>query len=416
MLVDMHVLSFCHYLQGPACTQYLADMGADVIKVEPPGGAFERHWSGGESYVDGVSAFLMCANRNKRSLAIDLKNPSAKDIMDRLVDWADVVVENFRPGVMERLGLGYETLRRRKPEIVYASATGLGAAGPMKDRPGQDLLMQARSGLMAVTANHEVGPTAVGAAIVDQHGGALLAMGVLAGYVRRLRTGEGTRVEGSLLNAGIDLQTEALTKYFARSVKGDVFTRDRHVGSWYHHAPYGVYRVADGHIALSMNEAAKVAEALDSDALRALNEIDRYADRDRYARAVAAEIRDWSCAELAAAFDAHGVWFERIQDYDALRADPQVVFSECFREVPVGGDGRTATLVNHPLRYDGALPEYRRMPVTAGEHSREILAELGYGREEIEGFVASEVVVSAAQDAGVGSAAEPAPGVTDRTG
>ena len=91
-----------------------------------------------------------------------------------------------------------------------------------------------------------------------------------------------------------------------------------------------------------------------------------------------------SCAELAAAFDAHGVWFERVQDYDALRADPQVVYSECFREVPVGGDGRTATLVNHPLRYDGALPEYRRMPFTAGEHSREILAELGYGREEIE--------------------------------
>ena len=137
MLVDMRVLSFCHYLQGPACTQYLADMGADVIKVEPPGGAFERHWSGGESYVDGVSAFLMCANRNKRSLAIDLKKPAAKDIMDRLVDWADVVVENFRPGVMERLGLGYEALRRRKPEIVYASATGLGAAGPMKDRPGR---------------------------------------------------------------------------------------------------------------------------------------------------------------------------------------------------------------------------------------------------------------------------------------
>jgi len=403
MLVDMRVLSFCHYLQGPACTQYLADMGADVIKVEPPGGAFERHWSGGDSYVDGVSAFLMCANRNKRSLAIDLKKPAAKDIMDRLVDWADVVVENFRPGVMDRLGLGYEVLRRRKPEIVYASATGLGAAGPMKDRPGQDLLMQARSGLMAVTANHEIGPTAVGAAIVDQHGGALLAMGVLAAYVRRLRTGEGTRVEGSLLNAGIDLQTEALTKYFARNAQGDVFTRDRHVGSWYHHAPYGVYRVADGHIALSMNEAAKVAEALDSDDLRALNDIDRYAERDRYARAVATEIRSRSCAELAAAFDAAGVWFERVQDYDALRADPQVVYSECFREVPVGGDDRTATLVNHPLRYDGALPEYRRMPFTAGEHSREILAELGYARAEIERFVAGEVVV-ATRDAGAGAA------------
>ena len=404
MLVDMNVLSFCHYLQGPACTQYLADMGADVIKVEPPGGAFERHWSGGESYVDGVSAFLMCANRNKRSIAVDLKKSDARDIMDRLVDWADVVVENFRPGVMDRLGLGYEALRRRKPEIVYASATGLGASGPMKDRPGQDLLMQARSGLMAVTANHEVGPTAVGAAIVDQHGGALLAMGILGAFVRRLQTGEGTRVEGSLLNAGIDLQTEALTKYFARTVKGDVFTRDRHVGSWYHHAPYGVYRTADGHVALSMNDAAKVAEALDSDALRALVDIDRYAERDRYARAVAAELRNRSCAELAAAFDARGVWFERVQDYDGLRADPQVVHSDCFRDVPVGDD-RTATLVNHPLRYDAQLPEYRGMPFRTGEHSREILAELGFDHEEIEGFVAGEVVVAAARDTGNGGTA-----------
>ena len=404
MLVDMNVLSFCHYLQGPACTQYLADMGADVIKVEPPGGAFERHWSGGESYVDGVSAFLMCANRNKRSIAVDLKKSDARDIMDRLVDWADVVVENFRPGVMDRLGLGYEALRRRKPEIVYASATGLGASGPMKDRPGQDLLMQARSGLMAVTANHEVGPTAVGAAIVDQHGGALLAMGILGAFVRRLQTGEGTRVEGSLLNAGIDLQTEALTKYFARTVEGDVFTRDRHVGSWYHHAPYGVYRTADGHVALSMNDAARMAEALDSDALRALVDIDRYAERDRYAQAVAAELRNRSCAELAAAFDARGVWFERVQDYDDLRADPQVVHSDCFRDVPVGDD-RTATLVNHPLRYDAELPEYRGMPFRTGEHSREILAELGFDHEEIEGFVAGEVVVAAARDTGSGGAA-----------
>ena len=115
MLVRMNVLSFCHYLQGPACTQYLADMGADVIKVEPPSGAFERHWSGGESYVGGVSAFLMCANRNKRSIAVDLKKPAAREIMDRLVDWTDVVVENFRPGVMERLGLGYPCCTNASP-------------------------------------------------------------------------------------------------------------------------------------------------------------------------------------------------------------------------------------------------------------------------------------------------------------
>jgi crotonobetainyl-CoA:carnitine CoA-transferase CaiB-like acyl-CoA transferase len=162
MLIKMRVVSFCHYLQGPACTQYLADMGADVIKVEPPQGAFERHWSGGKSYVNGVSAFLLSANRNKRSLAIDLKQPKGQEIALRLIEGADAVVENFRPGVMDRLGLGYETVKARNPDIIYVSATGLGATGPASERPGQDLLMQARSGLMAVTGNHETGPVAVG--------------------------------------------------------------------------------------------------------------------------------------------------------------------------------------------------------------------------------------------------------------
>ena len=398
MLLRMNVLSFCHYLQGPPARS-----------TSPTWARTSSRWS----RPVRVRAALVGRRivRRRRQRLPDVRqsqqakhrrrpqDPAAGEIKDRLVDWADVVVENFRPGVMDRLGLGYEEVRLRKPEIVYASATGLGASGPMKDRPGQDLLMQARSGLMAVTANHEVGPTAVGAAIVDQHGGALLAMGILAAFVRRLQTGEGTRVEGSLLNAGIDLQTEALTKYFARTVEGDVFTRDRHVGSWYHHAPYGVYRTADGHVALSMNDAARVADALDSDTLRSLNDIDRYAERDRYARAVAAELRDRTCEELAAAFDARGVWFERVQSYDALRADPQVVHSDRFRRIPVGGD-RTATIVNHPLRYDGALPEYRGMPFRVGDHSREILEGLGFGSEEIDRYVAGEVVVAAGETRG----------------
>ncbi len=115
MLINTRVVSFCHYLQGPACTQYLADMGADVIKVEPPQGAFERHWSGGKSWVDGVSAFLLAANRNKRSLAIDLKRPESLEVMYRLFEYTDVIDENFRPGVMDRLGLGYADVAARKP-------------------------------------------------------------------------------------------------------------------------------------------------------------------------------------------------------------------------------------------------------------------------------------------------------------
>ena len=390
MLIKMRVVSFCHYLQGPACTQYLADMGADVIKLEPPQGAFERHWSGGKSYVDGVSAFLLSANRNKRSLAIDLKQPEGREIALSLIDGADVVVENFRPGVMDRLGLGYDTVMARKPDIIYVSVTGLGATGPASERPGQDLLMQARSGLMAVTGNHETGPVAVGAAVVDQHGGALMAMGILGAFVKRLTTGEGTRIEADLFSSAIDLQTEALTKYMARSGDGNALERDRHVGSWYHDAPYGVYRLSDGTIALSMNDPVKLAKALDSSRLAALDGIDRYDERDRYAGVVAEELAPRRFADVAHAFDENGIWYERVQDYDDLGNDPQVHHNQVFRKIEVK-EG-TATLVNHPLRYDGKIPEFKGIPLEAGQHSREVLAELGYGKSDIDRLLEAKVI------------------------
>lgn len=391
MQLKMKVVSFCHYLQGPACTQYLADMGADVIKIEPLGGAFERHWSGGNSWINGLSAFLMSANRNTESLAVDLKQAEGRDLVLRLIDEADVVIENFRPGVLDRLGLGFEMLRKRKPSLVLASASGLGRTGPAASRPGQDLLMQARSGLIAATGGGSQGPSAVGAAVIDQHGGALLAMGILGAYVRRLQTGEGTLVESSLFAAGIDLQTEALTKYYAVRNRPDVFTRDRHVGSWYHDAPYGLYPLAEGHLVLSMNDPAKLAAALDSDALRALQGIDRYAERDRYAQAVAAELRTRRFEDLSPVFDAHAIWHERVRNYDDLLQDPQALHNEAFREIEVPGGG-TALLVNHPLRYDGQLPAYRTMPFHAGQDSQTILQRLGLSETECHALAEAQVI------------------------
>jgi len=391
MHIQMKVVSFCHYLQGPACAQYLADMGAEVVKIEPLVGAFERHWSGGRSYVNGVSAFLMSANRNTESLAVDLKQPQGRDLVLKLIDDADVVIENFRPGVLDRLGLGFDQLRQRKPSLILASASGLGRTGPAASRPGQDLLMQARSGLIAATGGGDAGPAAVGAAVVDQHGGALLAMGILGAYVRRLQTGEGTLVESSLFAAGIDLQAEALTKYYAVQRSGDEFRRDRHVGSWYHDAPYGVYPLVDGHLVLSMNDPAKLAAALDSETLRALQHIDRYAERDRYARAVAAELASRRFDEVSALFDAHGIWHERVRSYDDLVRDPQAIHNEAFREIDVPGGGK-ALLVNHPLRYDGKLPGYRRMPFQAGQDSLAVLRRMGLSEAECADLVESRVV------------------------
>ncbi len=390
MLGNMRVVSFCHYLQGPAATQYLADMGAEVVKVEPPKGAFERLWSGANTYVGGVSGFYLCANRNKRSLAIDLKHPKAREVVYRLIESADVVVENFRPGVLERLGFGYAEVRARKPDIIYASSTGFGSSGPEVAKPGQDLLIQARSGLIAATGHPEDRPTAVGCAAVDQHGGALLAMGIVAAYVKKLTTGVGTRVEASLFNAGIDLQTESLTLYLSKHASPEAFDRNRNLATWFHGAPYGVYRMADCFVALSMNDLGEMAEALDSEPLRALKDIDPYEERERYAPVLAEELEGRRFEEVVETFDAHAIWYARVQDYDDLKRDPQAIHNQVFREVPVGS--QTATLVNHPLRYDGEVPELRHLAIEAGEDGRDILADLGYSPGETKSLIDDKVI------------------------
>ena len=385
----MKVVSFCHYLQGPACTQYLADMGADVIKVEPAKGPFERGWSGANVFVGGVSGFFLSANRNKRSLAVDLKSEEGKELVMRLIEEADVVVENFRTGVMEKLGLSYEELRKRKPDIIFASGTGWGLHGPMVGTTAQDLIIQARSGLVAATGPHGR-PTAIGCAIVDQHGGALLALGIVAAYVKKLKTGEGTLVQGSLLNSGLDLQTEPLTNYMSSRPGLKVFERQDNLISWFHEAPYGVYKVADQTVVIPTNDIGKIAIALDSEPLRAMQHLDRYEHRDVLAAAVAVAVASWTYDDLARAFHSQGVWYGIVQDYEAVADDPQIAANDVFRKVDV--NGKTATLVNHPLRYDGKVPDLHTLSTAPGSHTVEILGELGLSRPEIERLLDKHVV------------------------
>lgn len=396
LLDGMRVLSFCHYLQGPAAAQYLADMGADVIKVEPVKGAFERHWSGASTFVGGVSAFFVSANRNKRSLALDLKHPGAREVLQRLISSADVLLENYRPGVMQRLGLGYQDAKAINPAIIYASATGFGADGPARDRPGQDLLVQARSGLIA--ASGATRPTGIGCAAVDQHGAALLAMGIAAAYAHKLATGIGTLIEGSLFNAGIDLQTEALTLYYSGGYTEERFQREEHLVTWFHEAPYGVYRIADATVAISLNPIQRLADALESPRLAELAGLDAYSERDRIAAVVAEELASRRYADLAPAFDRLGVWCERVQNYDELRQDPQALHNGIFETIPVGGSD--ATVVKHPLKYNGEIPPVRRLPPEVGEQSIEILESLGFSPAEIERLRADRVVFSHASKEG----------------
>lgn len=389
LLTGMRVLSFCHYLQGPAAAQYLADMGADVIKVEPKRGAFERHWAGADTFIDDVSVFFLCANRNKRSLALDLKHPGSRAVLERLIASADVVVENYRPGVMERLSLGYEAVAAIKPDIVYASATGFGADGPARDRPGQDLLIQARSGLIAANG---ASPTAVGCAAVDQHGAALLAMGIAAAYAKKLTTGKGTRIESSLFNAGIDLQSESLTLYYSGRQSAERFHRDPRLATWFHQAPYGVYALSDCHMVLSLNPMDKIARALQDPRLDAVAGLDPYLARDGIAAVLATVLSERRFAEIVPALEAEGIWYERVSDYDDLLEDPQAIHNGIFSRLPVRSG--EAVLVNHPLKYDGQVPPLRRPPPELGEHGAELLRELGFDAAQIAQLTADGAVAT----------------------
>ncbi|MGN6143859.1 MAG: CaiB/BaiF CoA transferase family protein [Mesorhizobium sp.] len=396
MLLDgIKVVSFCHFLQGPAGAQYLADMGADVIKVEPVLGAHERHWSGADVFVEGVSGFYLCANRNKRSIGINLKSEEGREVASRLIAQADVVMENFRPGVFARLGFTEEELQRLNPRLIFASASGYGSSGPMAARPGQDILMQAASGLVSVTGSPERGNTPAGAAVVDQHGGALLAMGILGALLRREREGKGTRVEASLINSAIDLQTEPLVNYFAGNVPLSQMQREHNLATWFHAAPYGVYPAKDGQVVISLCSDETLAEALDSDELRKIIGLDRYKERDLVARTVREATARFTLEELAERFDKHGVWYSPVNTYDDLLEHPQLTHMNVFRKIDVRG--KSVHLVNHPNRYDGKVPELRVLALEIGEQTDEIMGELGYSAAEVDAMIAAGAVVSARQ-------------------
>lgn len=265
MLEGIKVLSFTHFLQGPAAVQMLADVGADVIKIEPPGGAFERSWTGADAFIEGVSVFFLLGNRNQRSISLDLREEAAREIVWRLIREADVIVENYRPGVLDKMGFGYAQVHEVNPRLVYCSCTGYGSSGPYLKRPGQDLLLQAMSGMTLLSGDAESPPTPVGSAIVDQHAAALAAFGVVAALQARERTGVGARIESNLLNAALDLQIEPFTYYMN---KGPLWARTHPpTGSRFHPAPYGVYKTRDGYIAMSLTPTQKLAGALSCPAL-----------------------------------------------------------------------------------------------------------------------------------------------------
>jgi crotonobetainyl-CoA:carnitine CoA-transferase CaiB-like acyl-CoA transferase len=382
LLAGVRILAFTQFLLGPAACQYLADMGADVIKVEPPGrGAWERNWAGADLYLNGVSAFFLLGNRNLRSVTLNLKSASGVEAARKLAAGADVIIENYRPGVMDRLGLGYASIHELNPRAVYASGSGYGSDGPYAHLPGQDLLIQAISGLGANTGTESAGPTVSAAAVVDQHSASLLAMGILGALVHRERTGEGQRVELIMMQAALDLQTEPVVYH----LNGAHLKRPRTpVADTFHSVPYGFYATADGHLAISMAPIKSISEVLGNPAeLQAyLDPSLAYSKRDEIREALDPFLRQHTTAEWLDLLRAHDIWCapvnnltETFEDVAVKHIDPVLEF-----EHPRGGRVR---VLKHPVRYSSGEAALRRPPPDAGEHTDEVLGEIGYTTEQI---------------------------------
>lgn len=393
LLKGVRVVSFNHFLLGPMGIQALGDLGADVITIETRDGAWQRHWSSGDIWHDGQGMLHLCANRNKRNIAVDLKSPKGKEIALKLVDSADVVAENFRPGVMEKLGFGYDVLKARKPGLIYASASGYGPDGPYAERPGQDLLAQALFGMMAITGQPQTGPRPVGVSIIDHHGAALFAMGIIAALFRRGRTGQGCRVHASLMQAALDIQAESLVAWMNAPQKPDNVSAFKHVAGWYYAAPYGVYATKDGHLALSLSPLKEIAKIVEEPQLEAFSEKDSWTRQDEISELIAAKLKTRPTADWIARMEPAKIWHARVQDYAAIMQDPQVKHMQSLVTVPGAGDSKApVTLVNHPLRYDGQAAEVKLPPQRLGAQTAEVLGELGLSGADIDALAKEGVI------------------------
>jgi crotonobetainyl-CoA:carnitine CoA-transferase CaiB-like acyl-CoA transferase len=404
ILDGVRILDFTQMKTGPMGTQLLADLGADVIKVERPGGGeWERGFPAfGRFTAAGASPFFLSLNRNKRSLAIDLRSARARDAIYRLMPTVDVVVQNFRPGVLDRLGYGYEALRALRPDVVYCSSSGYGGRGPYVERPGQDLLAQALSGMVLANGTADR-PMPVASTVADGATALMVAIAILGGLVHRLRTGEGQYVEVDLLSTLIALQQEEIAAILNLSPRPEFRRSESGVPAPWLSAPYGIYPTKDErYLAIAMNPLDRLAALLDLPALNAYASPEKaFSHRDEVKRLIEARTREDTQAHWVAHLLAADIWCAPVQSLAEAVDDPQVRHNELIRSLrhPVLGDvGVVAT----PIRYSATPPTYRLAPPLAGEHSRAVLAEAGLTAAEIEALVAAGVVTEPPVDAAGG--------------
>tara|TARA_A100001011_G_scaffold137188_3_gene144690 strand:- start:303 stop:1448 length:1146 start_codon:yes stop_codon:yes gene_type:complete len=376
-LEGLTVLEFSQFLSGPYAGLRLADLGARVIKIERPEvGDLCRNLYISDTDLEGDSTLFHAINRNKESFAANLKDPEDLELVKKLIEKADIITQNFRPGVIERIGLDYENVKKINPKIVYGTISGYGSEGPWSSLPGQDLLAQSRTGLVWLNGNGGEAPTPMGLAVADMLAGHSLVEGILAAVIKRFRTNKGSHVETSLVEALLDFQFEVLTTYFNdgnRKPKRSSYN-NAHA---YLSAPYGIYKTSNGYIAIAMTPLPQLGELIDLDSIKDLqDQKEWFTKRDEIKKNIGNWIEKKSTEHWLSILEPADIWCAKVLDWESMVKHEGFKILDMVQRIR-RDDGLDIETLRCPIKIDGEIFKSNKAAPKIGNDNNNIKKEFG---------------------------------------
>ena len=375
-LEGLTVLEFSQFLSGPYAGLRLSDLGARVIKIERPEvGDLCRTLYISDTDLEGDSTLFHAINRNKESFSANLKDPKDLELVKKLIAKADIITQNFRPGVIEKIGLDYESVKKINPQIVYGSISGYGSDGPWKDLPGQDLLAQSRTGLVWLNGNGGEAPTPMGLAVADMLAGHSLVEGILAGVIKRFRTNAGCYIETSLVEALLDFQFEVLTTYFNDGNRKPVRSKYNNAHA-YLSAPYGIYKTKDSYVAIAMTPLPKLGELLDLEFLKNLHDQKIwFTERDEIKKKIGDWIVNQSTQEILNILEPADIWCAEVLDWENMLKHEGFKILDMTQRIK-SLDGLDIKTLRCPIRVDGEIFKSDLAAPKVGQDNEKIIKEM----------------------------------------